>query len=294
MKRLKKTGTAALAAALFFGYLSAILFQIPRLSVISPRYLEQTPLCPQQAAAFEAEARQKQKEGRIPVYYSHRGDSIDHVEHTWSSYDAAIRKGSGNIEQDLVLSKDGTLYVSHDENALRITGVNQEYRNMTDRQIQTLRTANGEQIHSLEDVFGRYGKTVHYIVEVRPVQEEVVKFIEIVKTCGMEENITVQCKDTALIRELRNAFPRMPVLYLAMDLNDVQLGLTDPDIDIVSVNRKWISSEMGEWIHSYRKLYSVWTLDTEEEIRRAQAAGVDIFFSDDTALAQRMTRRDTP
>ncbi|WP_304756596.1 hypothetical protein [Faecalibaculum rodentium] len=86
----------------------------------------------------------------------------------------------------------------------------------------------------------------------------------------------------------------MPVLYLAMDLNDVQLGLTDPDIDIVSVNRKWISPEMGEWIHSYRKLYSVWTLDTEEEIRRAQAAGVDIFFSDDTALAQRMTRRDTP
>ncbi len=47
MKRLKKTGTAALAAALFFGYLSAILFQIPRLSVISPRYLEQTPLRPQ-------------------------------------------------------------------------------------------------------------------------------------------------------------------------------------------------------------------------------------------------------
>lgn len=294
MKWMAESGTAALAAVLLYAYGTAIVRTVPQLSVISPVYLQSSPLRLKEAADFEKTVRRKQLEGMIPVYYSHRGDSIDHVEHTWAAYDAAIAKGSRNIEQDLVMSSQGTLYVSHDENAWRITGVNRNYYDMTDAEISRLRTENGEQIHSLEDVFDRYGKSVNYIVEVRPFPEEVRQFIEIVKTSGMEDNVIVQCKNTALIHELRTAFCRMPVLFLAMDLNDVSAGLKNPDIDIISVNRKWLSSEMGIWIHSYGKLYSVWTLDTAREMNKARRCSVDIFFTDDTALAQKMTRRETP
>ena len=46
--------------------------------------------------------------------YSHRGSKGSN-EHTFEAYDEAIKAGSHNIEQDVVVSRDGTLYVSHDD-----------------------------------------------------------------------------------------------------------------------------------------------------------------------------------
>ena len=48
--------------------------------------------------------------------YSHRGSDGDE-EHSFKAYDAAIEAGSRYIEQDVVISADGILYVSHDLNA---------------------------------------------------------------------------------------------------------------------------------------------------------------------------------
>ena len=49
--------------------------------------------------------------------YSHRGASGEEIEHTVAAYDLAILYGSKYIEQDLVTSRDNTLYVSHDLSA---------------------------------------------------------------------------------------------------------------------------------------------------------------------------------
>lgn len=290
MIRPFRQGTVILAAVLLFSYLTAEVRILPELTVISPCYLKADPLHPGTAREFETRIRWQQQAGKIPFYFSHRGDSVDHVEHTFAAYDAAIQKGSRCIEQDLVLSASGTLYVSHDDNARRLTGINRLYSTMTDQEIAALRMENGEPVHSLQEVFSRYGTDVTYVVEVRPVEAEVLKFIEIVKQDGLEDNIIMQCKDLQLIHQIRQTFPSMPVLFLAMNLQDVSQGLTDPDVDIISVPRKWTSEEMAEWIHSYEKLYSVWTLDTEEEMEAAHACGVDIFFTDDTGLAAAMTR----
>lgn len=98
---------------------------------------------------------------------SHRGASGEEIEHSFSAYDLAIAYGGKYIEQDVVTSKDGTLYVSHDDNAKRLTGVNKNYNEMTDVEISKLRLENKENIHSLEDVFKRYGKTTNYVIETK-------------------------------------------------------------------------------------------------------------------------------
>ncbi|WP_294729855.1 hypothetical protein [uncultured Faecalibaculum sp.] len=58
----------------------------------------------------------------------------------------------------------------------------------------------------MTDVFDRYDKSVNYIVEVHSYRSQVKAFIEIVKTAGMEDNIPVQCRNIALIRELKQVF----------------------------------------------------------------------------------------
>lgn len=270
-----------LAVISLFCYSWMIIMTVPKLSVISPVYYSKAPISDQydEIPDFLQQA-----------YFSHRGDSIDYPEHSFAAYDSAIKKGSDYIEQDLVISKDGTLYVSHDDNAERMTGVNQDYNEMTDEQIDALRIENGESIHSLQAVIDRYGSDVTYVIEVRPVEEEVQAFINIVKKNKIEENVIDQSEDLEQIAEIKEAFPGMPVLFLAMDLSDVTDGLADENVDIICVNKNWMTSQMADWVHSYGKLFSVWTLDTEEEMEKARTVGVDVFFTDDTGLAEKMTK----
>ncbi|WP_094243318.1 glycerophosphodiester phosphodiesterase [Tetragenococcus halophilus] len=80
---------------------------------------------------------------------SHRGASGEEVEHTFKAYDLALDYGTKYIEQDLVTSKDGTLYISHDENAERIAGVDKNYNDMSDKEIDHLKTEDNQHILSV-------------------------------------------------------------------------------------------------------------------------------------------------
>ncbi|WP_081930221.1 glycerophosphodiester phosphodiesterase family protein [Tetragenococcus muriaticus] len=55
------------------------------------------------------------------------------MEHTFKTYDLALNYVTKYIEQNLVLSKDGILYVSHNKNAKRLTDVNKNYKDMTSK-----------------------------------------------------------------------------------------------------------------------------------------------------------------
>lgn len=63
--------------------------------------------------------RNRQKELLIA---SHRGTPMKFPEHSFAGYDYAIKHGGKYIEQDIILSKDGHLVDSHDNNLKRTLG----------------------------------------------------------------------------------------------------------------------------------------------------------------------------
>lgn len=83
--------------------------------------------------------------------YSHRGTQ-GLYEHSFKAYNEAIDAGSRNIEQDVVLSSDGELFVSHDLNASSMTGVNAAYSAMTSSEIDSLNTRAGFKVLRLSEV----------------------------------------------------------------------------------------------------------------------------------------------
>lgn len=227
-----------------------------------------------------------------PAFFAHRGDDIDHVEHTFSSYDAAIAKGAHYIEQDLVLSKDGTLYVSHDMDAKRLTGDPAKYADMTDEQINRLRTANGEPIHTLKQVFERYGDEVWYVPELRDEPGQLEKFIKLVKEAHVEDRVITQVWSLAYAKGLKDAFPNMPVQYFVNSPLDLMEGANSRYVDILCFNRKMMTPVIVNVCHQARKQACFWTLDTADEIKKAQNIGADIYFTDDTALGVEMEKTE--
>lgn len=214
---------------------------------------------------------------------SHRGASTQAIEHTFEAYDLAISQGSYYIEQDLVLSKDGTLYVSHDLNASRLTGHDGLYSDMSDSQINELKTSSGEKIHTLQSVFDRYKTNTFYVIELKE-GSQVDAFVNIVEKNGLEDFIIVQSNDESVIEQLEAKLPNIRKLLLVNKKSALSSALNS-SADIISVKKSLMNEENLQKVKQAQKTFNVYTLDSPEEIIQAIRLGVDSYFTDDTQNA---------
>ncbi|USJ19925.1 S-layer homology domain-containing protein [Lactococcus formosensis] len=222
---------------------------------------------------------------------SHRG-SAERVEHTFEAYDLAIQQGSKNIEQDVVVSKDKTLYVSHDLSAKRLTGVDKLYSDMTDAEISKLRVANGEPIHTLESVFYRYGNKVNYVVELRSEFgfSQVIPFTEMVRQKGLDNNVILESFSEDVLQNAETLVPNMPKMRLVETQAEFNQALSSPVDDIVSMTQSLMNKDNVDKVHKQNKIASAWTLDSEARIKKAISLGVDSYFTNYTGRAMQLER----
>lgn len=238
-------------------------------------------------------AERKAEEREIASHvYSHRGTE-GFYEHSFKAYDEAISAGSQNIEQDIVISSDGELFVSHDLNAWSMTGVDAPYSSMSAEEIGKLTTRAGYKVLRLSEVFDRYEKDVNYIIELKTSDDETVSAFEnLVDKYGFEDNITVQSVDTDVLRILEKQYPNMPKLFVCKGLQAFYDSLDMPYVDIVSVSidRGLMTESNCEAAHDHGKLFSAWSLSMESSIRAAIDMNVDTYFTNDTPLAISLER----
>ncbi|MEV9639332.1 glycerophosphodiester phosphodiesterase family protein [Mammaliicoccus sciuri] len=75
--------------------------------------------------------------------FAHRGASGSHFENTMSAFQAAAKKGADGIELDVQQTKDGQLVVIHDDNLLRLAGIDQQVDNLTAEELGQIRIGKG-------------------------------------------------------------------------------------------------------------------------------------------------------
>ena len=238
-------------------------------------------------------AERKAEEREIASHvYSHRGTE-GLYEYSFKAYDDAINAGSQNIEQDVVISSDGELFVAHDPGAWSMTGVDALYSSMTAEEIDGLTTRAGYKVLRLSEVFDRYGRSVDYIIELKTYDSETVSAFErIVDEYGFKDIITVQSMETDILRILDEKYPDMPKLFVCKSQQDFYDSLDMPYVDIVSVSidRGLMTESNCRAAHDHGKLFSAWTLSLESSIRAAIDMNVDTYFTNDTPLALSLER----
>lgn len=243
--------------------------------------------------AAEEAAEKPAEDYRIASHvYSHRGVQGSY-EHSFKAYDEAISAGSHNIEQDLVVSSDGVLFVSHDLNASAMTGASALYSSMTAKDIDSLKTYAGYKVLRLSEVFDRYGRSINYIIELKTSDSTSVDAFEsIVDEYGYKDIITVQSVNTDVLKALDEKYPDMPKLFVCKSQQSFYDSLEMPYVDIVSVSidRGLMTESNCEAAHEKGKLFSAWTLSMESSIRKAIGMNVDTYFTNDTPLALSLER----
>ena len=218
--------------------------------------------------------------------YSHRG-SEGNNEHSFKAYDDAIAAGSIYIEQDLVLSQDGVLFVAHDLSAEPMTGTSRLYSSMSAEEIDGLKTKTGGKVLRMSEVFDKYGTSVNYVIELKAYEDSrmIDSFKDLVDKYGYQDRIIVQCADIHPLRKLEEIYPDMTKLYICKSQWGFDTSINEPYIDIISVKEWLMTEERCKIVHDKGKMFSAWTLDSEESIRNAIDIGVDTYFTNDTPLA---------
>ena len=249
----------------------------------------------QKKAEEEAALKKKTEDEKIASHvYSHRG-SAGPEEHSFKAYDAAIEAGSRYIEPDVVMSSDGVLYVSHDLNAVTMTGYNGMYEYISSETVDGLKTEAGNNILRLSEVFDRYGKDINYVIELKDNSDKcLLAFEQLVDDTGLSDVITVQSMKAETLEILDKKYPDMPKLFVCWNQGDFDYVLDKPYVDIISVRADVETGILTESnckaAHEAGKKFSAWTLDTEDAIKKAIDMGVDTYFTNDTPLALEIER----
>lgn len=219
------------------------------------------------------------------IAIAHKGIPSKVQEHTFESYDKAIELGSKIIDLDLVSSKDGILFVTHDENAKNMLGIDKDFSKLDSIEIKKMKTVNGSQLLELEDVFKKYGKRYYYTIELKVGQSQFEEFSKIVKKYKLDKNILIQSFFLEPLKLSKEVFPEMPIAILERKQENIEQSYDIPYVDIIITRKSYASENLVYKTHmKSNKKIMFYTMDTNEEHRYMKKIKADGYFTNDYSM----------
>lgn len=216
---------------------------------------------------------------------SHRGLPSEAPAHTFEGYDLAIEQGSSYLEQDVFLSADGHLIVSHD-NKLVDGGLITE---MTLEEIQELRTANGEPYYTLNEVFERYGNQVNYVIENKATDHEFMvekAILQVVSDYDLRDNVILQSFYPESLSFFKSADVSIPRMLLVNEQRNHEVLKDWEQYDygsmIVLESRMLNEERVTQLKEAGFKVFAYFATEPEKESQRIMELDIDGVFTDYT------------
>lgn len=223
-----------------------------------------------------------------PLIIAHRGASGDAPENTLKAFHLAAAQGADGIELDIMLSRDGEVMVTHDENLMRLTGQPILTRQAPLSVLKQLDFGNGEKIPTLRQVFEEYGLKFSIInVEIKSTGYTTdgieKKLIQIIRDHQLTERILVSSFNPLHLMRMKHLAPEIKRGYLIYEKPWLaQRAFWVKATGAVSVN---LSAEWCEDIgrfEKYKRLTEqtwVWTVNEEKEIKKWIERGADAIIT---------------
>jgi len=171
-------------------------------------------------------------EGR-PLLLAHRGANREFDENTLAAYARAAELGVDAIECDPRLTKDGVYVIMHDFTVDRTTDGSGKVAEMTLSEIKSLRTKNGEEVPTLEEVLRlaqERGLAIYLDMKTAP-PDGGEKLVALLDQYGLRDRVIVGTYNKNFCRELEDRWPDLVTFvswpYPALTLGQVRRAGAD-------------------------------------------------------------------
>ncbi len=226
---------------------------------------------------------------------AHRGASRDYPENTLASFIGAKEMGAEWIELDVQQTKDGHIIVIHDTNLKRTTGVDKNTYEVTYDEIKELDAGShfdvsfkDERIPLFEDVaIWASANNMKLNIELKPTGHEKdfeSSVIDIIKKYDLSEKVVITSQFYEVLESVKDYDNEIETVYvMGLAYGDI---LTLDKADNFSIEATSVTKNLVKKVHNEGKEIYVWTVNTEENIRKMIDLKVDNIITDDIVLAK--------
>jgi glycerophosphoryl diester phosphodiesterase len=175
------------------------------------------PLSPESTMTKSVKASNKDH----VMLIAHRGAPSGNPEHSLASYRRVVSQGSIFLEADVVPSKDGVLFVTHDNNLKRTTGRNITITKNKAKRLDKVKLKNGEKLLRLSELFDAFGKDVFYVIETKSAyvpdgRSRVMdkKLVRLIGKYGLARRVMIQSQSMDSLRTIHAKLKSAPYMYI--------------------------------------------------------------------------------
>lgn len=227
---------------------------------------------------------------------AHRGASAFYPENTMAAFKGAVLQNADWIELDVQQSSDGEIFVMHDTNFVRTTGVNKNCWEMSWEEISQLDAGSffseeykGEHVPLLEEVIMMAKVTgIRLNIELKPTGHETdfeKKVVDIINKYHFTDDCVITSQMYGVLENVKKENSDIRTVYvMAIALGDIeQLKYADD----FSIEASFVNAALVRRMHKLGKQVYAWTIDTEDHINKMIDIGVDNIISNDVPLAKK-------
>src|SRR3989338_10454497 len=213
----------------------------------------------------------------------HRGAAALEPENTLRSFRKAIEIGVDYVEFDIHRCKSGELVVIHDETVDRTTNGKGFVADLTLQQLKKLDAGKGERIPTLQETIDCCKGKAKMQIELKAVGLEEGTITAIEKNNIDADTVVIsfyhECikktKENAVARKIRI---KTGALIVGNPINAADIAKA-AKADYISANQNFTDERMVRNLKNAEIHIIFWNCDTEEDIKRLAALGVDMIGS---------------
>lgn len=215
----------------------------------------------------------------------HRGACGYAPENTLASFRKALELGVDGVELDVHLCASGEPVVIHDESLERTTSGKGFVRERTLEELKTLDAGNGEAVSSLSEVLAMLDKRCRVFIEIK-ADEAAIPTALLVEQCVLKDGwaydqLILIAFHHHLLQDMRrvNARFHTGALLVGIPVNYAQIAL-DAGANYILPSINQLNTPFVQDAHQRGLKVSTWTANSDAQISKAKALGVDAIMSD--------------
>jgi glycerophosphoryl diester phosphodiesterase len=240
-----------------------------------------------------------------PLILCHRGAKNYAPENTLAAFKIALELGADGFELDTQLTSDGHVVVYHDTTVDRITDGQGKLSTLPLSELRKLDAGSsfsekfrGEKIPTLDEVFETIGKRAIINIELKnfstPFDSLAEKVCEAVRRHGMQKNVIFSSFLPWNLKKAARILPEVPRGLITIKgrwgVWGRSFGFNFGDYNALHPNLGDVTAQQVQRVHKLKCKINVWTVNTEDDMRRLLGWGVDGIMTDDPLLAIRVAR----
>lgn len=219
---------------------------------------------------------------------AHRGSSFRAPENTLAAIEQAIADGADYVEIDVRLTKDNRVVLSHDDNLLRLTGLNQRLSEMTLEEVRKIDIGSwfgdayiGEHIPSLDEVLAVTRGRINLYIELKPAAGDTESLVAAVIDRLPEarhDEVFMASMSPAVVREIKRQAPYLRTVLFAQFV--VRGGLDMSILDALGLRFNRVTDDAVDMAQRHGHQLHTWTVNSPSEMSRMIDLGVDNIITD--------------